>query len=66
MRTPSETETITQAVQGYNNSPWVFEEDKYDVEFYINSDISAEEIVEMMRRADISAFRAEEAACENI
>ena len=66
--TETEIERITIAVNSYNNSPWVFDEDRVSLESYLtpSETSTADSIVENLRRADIRAYRAEEAACGNI
>jgi hypothetical protein len=58
--TENEITEITEAVNGYNQSPWN-EFDQMTIEDVLDNTLTVQEILENIRREDIRGYRAEEA-----
>jgi len=59
---------ITNALEEYRNSPWFTEDHDFSFDGLLisaNKD-GVDKVLNSIRRADIRAFHAEEAACGNI
>ncbi len=66
--TQEELETLENALENYNDAPWEVFASKYTIEELISmaEKKSVADALETLRRSDIRAFHAEEAACGNI
>ena len=66
--TDTERLEVEQALSGYNQSPWRDYGSDWCLSelIFIAENESVERALEIIRRANIRAFRCEEAACGNI